>query len=545
MSQGSENAPATAPPQTTEEMLTEGMGRRDFMTRVAALGLTATGLSVFLSACANIAEDGITATPGPPAFPTPTPFTERPGSSPTPTPEPTSTPQPTATPTPSPLPLLGTEVARVSHLLRRAGFGASPEELDRFVDMGLDATVDYLLDYESVDDSEMEALLAGQEFDLEERLAHLQRWWLLRMVHTKRPLQEKMTLFYHGILTSSFRKAGKGPATLDQNQLFRDNALGRYDDLLKAISRDPAMLIWLDSRSNRKAAPNENYARELMELFSLGIGHYTEEDVRESARAFTGWEIRRKQFFFNPNQHDNGVKVFLGTPGNLTGDDVVDIIEAQPAAAEYITRRLFEFFAYDDPEPAVVQRLVKVFRDNDTEIKPVVREILTSDEFYSPRAARAIIKSPIELVASTARALKLETAGMPFPGALDAMGQVPFEPPNVAGWPGGTTWINSSTLLQRVNFANLVATGRSPRLRFDPVKLAEAAGAQTDEEQVDFFARLLLGGEIAREDRKLLVDYMAFIHEAGLLAAGRRPTLDEKLRSVVYLVLASPEYQLA
>jgi hypothetical protein len=238
---------------TIEELLTEGIGRRAFMARAAGLGLTATGISVFLAACAVIPEEGAagTATPTATLFPTPTPFLDMPPATATPisTGEPTASLTPTATPTPVLVaePLLSTEIARISHLLRRAGFGASPEELDGFVDMGLDATVDYLLDYESVDNREMETLLAGYEFDLGKRTP-LQRWWLLRMIHTKRPLQEKMTLFYHGILTSSFRKTGEGPEMLAQNNLFRDNAMGRYDDMLKAISRDPAMLIWLDSR---------------------------------------------------------------------------------------------------------------------------------------------------------------------------------------------------------------------------------------------------------------------------------------------------------
>ena len=258
------------------------------------------------------------------------------------------------------------------------------------------------------------------------------------MAYSARPLQEKMTLFWHGILTSSFRKTGKGPQTLVQNQLFRREGMGRYGALLKAISRDPAMMIYLDSRSNKKAAPNENYSRELMELFSLGIGNFTEVDVRESARAFTGWQLKRKtEFFFNTNQHDFGVKSFLGQAGNFDGDDIVDIIMAQPAAAEDVCGKLWSFFAYPDPEPEVVSRLAGIFRRNNSQIRPVVRAIFESEEFYSNRAVAALVKGPAELAAGTVRTLGIDTDFKRLDQPIGSMGQVLFDPPNVAGWPGG------------------------------------------------------------------------------------------------------------
>ncbi|MCH8901790.1 MAG: DUF1800 domain-containing protein [Chloroflexi bacterium] len=531
-----------------ERVLTQGMGRRAFMVRAAAMGLTATALPAFLTACAQIdaAADG---TPAATAalFPTPTPFrTPTVSATPslTPTPFGTRIAPPTATSQPAQATGLRTELAKTSHLLRRAGFGASPVELERFVAIGLPATVDYLINYERVDDDALERRLATQELDLEQKAAHLRRWWLTRMIYSERPLLEKMTLFWHGLLTSSFKKAGKGPAMLEQNQLFREKALGRYDDLLKAVSRDPAMMLYLDSRTNRKRAPNENYSRELMELFSLGIGNYNENDVRESARAFTGWELRRKEFRLNAREHDSGEKTFLGKTGPWHGDDIVDIIMEQPAAGEYISRRLFEFFAYDDPEPEVVLRLAGIFRDSHTEIKPVVRAILTSEEFYSPRAARAKLKSPVELVASTLRTLSLETDGAQFLKSMDSMGQVLFEPPNVAGWPGGAAWINSSTLLERVNFANLIATARRQKLTFEPASLAGAQGMTSTEEQVGFFVDLLLGGEIPADERAILVAYMNAL-DSGLLPRDSSASLNEKLRSLVYLLLASPDYQVA
>ncbi|MBM2831359.1 MAG: hypothetical protein HW414_411 [Dehalococcoidia bacterium] len=258
---------------------------------------------------------------------------------PTPTPTPTPTPPPTPMPSPAPEPLR----PRIARLLRRAGFGASKTELDRFAAMGLDATVSYLLDYEKVSDADLDLRLESQKLDLS-KLPNLQRWWTLRMLYTQRPLLEKMTLFWHGLLTSGISRVGRAEFMMRQNQLFRQQALGSFPDLLNAISRDPAMLIWLDSQSNQKSAPNENFAREIMELFTMGVGNYSEQDVRESARAFTGWFLRRNEFSFEPSQHDNGVKTFLGESGTFSGDDIVDIIIKKPATSDFICRKLFSFF---------------------------------------------------------------------------------------------------------------------------------------------------------------------------------------------------------
>jgi uncharacterized protein (DUF1800 family) len=374
---------------------------------------------------------------------------------------------------------------------------------------------------------------------------NLMQWWMLRMAYTERPLQEKMTLFWHGLLTSAFTKVGKGTAMFDQNQLYRDNALGKYDVLLKAVSRDAAMLIYLDSARNRKQAPNENFARELMELFTMGEGNYTEEDVRESARAFTGWGLQKKEFIFRRQWHDYGVKQFLGHRGDLDGDDVIDLIVMQPVAAEHISRRLFEFFAYDNPDELTVKRLAQRFRYGGYSVRPVIEDILTSDEFYSDRAYRAKIKSPIELVAGTYRALGIDTVDKPILVNLDAMGQMPFNPPNVAGWPGGATWINSNTLLERVNFAHDVAR-RSGRFLEQHLPQATKRGSVTaDFNPVDYFGALLLDGNIPQDDREALTEFASAIAKGG--AGSRRNTRREfdALTSVVYLLLSSPAYHLA
>jgi uncharacterized protein (DUF1800 family) len=408
--------------------------------------------------------------------------------------------------------------------------------------MGLQGTIDHLVGFDVVDDSDLEVRLAAQTMNIEQR-GNVKLWWLQRMAYSTRPLQEKMTLFWHGILTSSFSKTGVSSAMFVQNEMFRRMGMGRYSEMLKAVSRDEAMLIYLDSRTNRKSAPNENYARELMELFTLGVGHYSEEDVREAARAFTGWQLKRKSGFeFNTNQHDTGSKTFLGQTGAWDGDDVVDIIMQQPAAAEYIVRRLWEFFAYANPEPAVLARLVTVFVDNQTEIRPVVQAIFESDEFYSTKAFRGLVKGPAELVVSMVRTLDVETTFKSLRKGIEGMGQTLLDPPDVSGWAGGVAWINSSTLLERVNQANKVATGRSASLLFDPALFVGDVGA-TSETLVDFWVDLLLGGEISDVTRQELLAHAASLQVPT--PAGESVSVDEQQRSLVYLILASPDYQLA
>ncbi|HIB13219.1 MAG TPA: DUF1800 domain-containing protein [Dehalococcoidia bacterium] len=578
------------------------ISRRDFLRTAAALGLSAGALTIFEQACTT--AEILTTTPVPAPLPTatraatlppvtmptrvptatappvatpvandvstslptatrpPTPTltpvpaaTATPPPTPTPTatptPQPTATPSPTATPTPlsptpepTPRPLfLEDPRMRMGHLLRRAGFGANEEEMDRFLAMGEEATVEYLIEYEAADDSALEKRLSGLGLDLE-KLRDLQRWSLLRMIYTQRPLQEKMVLFWHGLLTSAFKKVGKGPYMLNQDQLFRRQALGEYDVLLKAISRDSAMLIWLDSRVNNKKAPNENFARELMELFSMGIGPYTEADVRESARAFTGWGLKKKDFIFRENQHDYGTKTFLGRTGEYSGDDIVDIIMEHPATAQFVCRKLFTFFVHDDPEAATLTSLARTFNDTRYSVKAVMRQILTSPDFYSSKAYRAKIKSPAEFVAGTVRVLGIETDGRPLNALTDRMGQILFSPFDVSGWPGGAAWINSSTLLQRLNFANKIATARSRSFKFDPLQVAQDHGFNTAAAALNHFILLLLDGQAPSQDRQILLDYAQGLD--GLSGSGNpSATVDEKLRSLVYLVMSSPDFQLA
>lgn len=435
------------------------------------------------------------------------------------------------------------EEVKLRHLLRRAGFGANPTELADYRKLGLQGTVDRLLNYDQVDNTDLEDRLKKLNLNMLQR-PEIQRWWLLRMAYTARPLEEKMTLFWHGLLTSSFSKARLPNLMRDQNEFFRKNALGRFPDILQGISRDPAMMLWLDLNQNLKSHPNENYARELMELFSLGIGNYTEQDVREAARAYTGWSYRPLLgFTFNSNQHDAGSKTFLGQTGNFDGDNVVDVIMRQPASPRFIAGKLFSFFAYPNPSAEVLGPLVDAYKGNDLSIKALVRAILTSDEFYSAKAYRAIVKSPIEFVAGTLRTLGIDNDGKQLAPAAISMGQEPFNPPNVAGWPGGRTWLASGTWLARVNFANRLAAAIPEANRPEAGALAGAASATAPADAVDKLLDLFLDGQSSPDGRQALIDYIT-PPGGGSLAGADKSWVEERRRGLAYLVLASPEYQL-
>src|SRR5713101_7942427 len=414
---------------------------------------------------------------------------------------------------------------RVAHLLRRAGFGATPAELDRYTAMGVTGATSALLNYQATSNQTLAAALATIDpatLAGGKGAGTIQAWWLQRMVQTARPLEERMTLFWHGLLTSGLDKVGPAPL-FTQNQLFRTTALGNFDDLLKAVSKDPAMMVYLDTETNRKGKPNENYARELMELFTTGIGHYTEDDVRESARAFTGWTLSgakqlryTMQSAFIPRFFDSGQKTFMGKTGNFTGDDIVEILVPLRATAERLSTRLFSFFAYQNPEPEIVHHLADTFQQSHYNVGAIVREIFSMDAFYSAKAYRALVKSPAELTAQTLRATGADArAYLAAANAMAPMGQVLFYPPNVAGWPGGASWINSSTLLNRLNFANAAAR-RAPM----------PSPAQT----VDQLTATLVDGNITSNTRDGLHAFAAAHPDdhAGLL----------------FMTMATPEFQL-
>ena len=275
------------------------------------------------------------------------------------------------------------------------------------------------------------------------------------MIATDSPMTERMTLFWHNHFTSQLPKVKWPSLMLQQNILLRHEALGNFATMLRAISKDPAMLIYLDNISNKKSHPNENFARELLELFTLGEGHYTEQDIKEAARAFTGWTVDRKsgKFRFNPRVHDFGKKTFLGRTGRFDGDDIIDIILEQNRTAEFITGKFYRAFVSPEIDEAEVARIAAVFRKSGYEIKALMYEILTTDALKREANRELLIKSPIELVVGTLRTFETpDTMGRYLFRVTRAMGQELFNPPNVKGWPGGKAWITTGSLVERRSF---------------------------------------------------------------------------------------------
>jgi len=380
---------------------------------------------------------------------------------------------------------------RVSHLLRRAGLGGSAEEIDLIVGFGFPAAVDYLVDFHEIPQTDAEYrpsraaeprkmrksiqdLPEDQRREVRQHLRVMTRiqlqeyraWWVRRMMVTPRPLEEKLTLFWHGHFTSGAEEVQSSRLIIEQNQLLRRHAAGRFGDLLRAICRDRAMLSYLNGALNRKDHPNENFARELLELFTMGEGHYTETDVTEAARAFTGWGFDEDGFRFRRGQHDFGEKTFLGRTGNFDGDDIVDIILEQPATATYIAAKLVRFFVSDNPPSPLVTRIAAGLRGSDFDIREAMRAIFKSREFYSPASMHARIKSPPEFVVGSVKALGISPEECDFwtlARAMGDMGQQLFQPPNVKGWDGGQTWITSTTLVNRARFVAAVQRGDGER----------------------------------------------------------------------------------
>ena len=352
-----------------------------------------------------------------------------------------------------------------AHLFRRAAFGPSRDDLLEADRLGFEGTIDLLCQGRPSATEDLETLvdvgrIAVQDDDGGDQL---RGWWLYCMLQGGHPLREKMTLFWHNHFATSLAKVQSSTLMFAQNCLLRTHALGRFGPLLQAIGRDVAMMVWLDSNSNVKGKPNENYARELMELFSLGVGHYTESDIREAARAFTGWRTDGVGFAIDAHLHDNGPKTILGQTGAWDGNDVVRILLEQPAAARFLVRKLYHFLVSEKTVPPdyLLEPLCDSFRRSDYDIAGLVRTILVSRHFYSAHAFRQRIKGPVEYVLGGVQAVYRrysednedyrslpQRALVPW---LSSMGQRLFEPPNVKGWPGGQSWLNTSTVLARDN----------------------------------------------------------------------------------------------
>jgi uncharacterized protein (DUF1800 family) len=444
---------------------------------------------------------------------------------------------------------LDTPRSQVAHLLRRAAFGYSPAELDEYAALGFDGALDRLLNPEQVDDSAAEQQLAPLAVDpsapdARKQIQPAKLWWFTRMLLTRRPLQEKMALFWHGHFATANHKVNNAPLMLRQIELFRQHGLGNFETLLQKVTRDPAMLIWLDNRQNRKGAPNENYAREVMELFTVGLGNYTEDDVKEGARAFTGYTLDRSlAFTFNARQHDDGPKTFLGQTGNFDADDVLGILVRHPATARFVTTKLFRYFAHANPDPATIDQLAATWTASGFDTRSTLRALFSSPEFLSPAAYHGVIKQPVDLVVGAIKALDAQSVRPTVVQSLARMGQDLLNPPDVGGWRGGEAWINASTLFERFNFANQLASGRDPGKPFfaDIPGTVAGRGIRDVDALADYYLGLLVDGDATPEARQALVDYANSAGGMTFDADG----LDAKARGLVHLAMAVPSYQLA
>ncbi len=463
---------------------------------------------------------------------------------------------------------------KVTHLLRRFGLGASEDEVNFYLEGGYDAAVDRLADYESAEEG-----FDVQIEDLEQgvlqvvRMPAVVNWWTLRMLMTRRPMQEKMTLFWHDHFATSASKVKFPMLMYAQNQILRKNATGNFRTLLSATSKDPAMLLWLDNQENSAGHANENFAREVMELFTLGIGHYTEKDVQEGARAFTGWTFQRgagkgkigkvkKQagatFSFTSRKHDSGNKTFLGNSGPLDGDDILNILCDQARTAEYITGKVWSWFVYPNPEIATIKRFADIFRAHNLEIKPLLKAIMRSPEFVSDRAVASEFKCPVDICVSTLRQLGIgETVGEAVRGAgknvvrseivpavlasdsMKKLGMSLMYPPDVSGWDGGAKWISSATLLQRIAWAErLFGKGKGQR---SPMRYATFQLFTKDPTPSGVVQKLLSVFDVRVKPEK--ADSLT---GAAAKACGGRLTeanADATASAVCRLLFTSPEFQ--
>lgn len=391
--------------------------------------------------------------------------------------------------------------ARTAHLLRRFGLGASEAEVDFYSAGGWEKAVDRLLNYESVP----EPVVYDDEFLMDPdgrmipnpRLAQVACYsWLLT---TTRPLQAQMTLFWHDHFATSTEKVSNGPAMYRYWQVLQNNATGRFSDLLLAVSKNPAMLYWLDNIENLKGRPNENFAREVMELFTLGEGNYSEKDVLEVARAFTGWSyavsingrtrpnrgeipIQRHEYYFDTFNHDSGPKSVIGQSGPWNGDDVIKILCELPRTAYYLTEKVWNWFVYPEPSKAVIEKHARVFATSGLEIKALLRSIMLDEEIFSDRAERKAIKNPVAFCVPTMRQLGFAAVmvtalegfthtdagrgraamqlGRMAQVSTSAMGMEILTPPDVSGWPSMTQWITTSTMVERMKWSDSLFSGQ-------------------------------------------------------------------------------------
>jgi uncharacterized protein (DUF1800 family) len=421
-----------------------------------------------------------------------------------------------------------------AHLVRRTRFGASHSDIRQALDDGPDATIERLLSAqtESADFIARDAALRRVALDSAD-IADLRAWWANRMLYSANPLVEKVALFWHGHFATSNAKVRSVRQMEAQNALFRRHALGSFRELLHEVARDVAMLVWLDGNANRRRQPNENFARELFELFALGVGNYSERDIKEAARAFSGWHVRKGEFWYNSLQHDTGDKTVFGKTDNFDGGDVVDLCLKQDAAPRFLAKKLLQLFVMQSPPDDAVAELAACIRENDFAIRPVLRTLFSSAIFFAPESQHTIIKSPADFVLGTQRTLEARINLRESVNLMTQLGQSLFEPPTVEGWKGGRTWINSATMLGRANFAAELTMGNRFGQIAEPAEVAAQFGWHDSHDAVHYYVELLLSRD-APPAREAIEDYLA-------QASG---PLSGRLRGIVHLLLTLPEFNL-
>ncbi len=475
---------------------------------------------------------------------------------------------------------------RIRHLHRRLGFGATPAEVDADVEAGFEATRKRLVEYPKTPvgiapDPQEFVWREGQDPD--SSAPRYRAWWVVRMLTTPRPLEEKLAIFWHDHFAVSDAKVGNGPMMLGYLQTLREHAGGRFGDLLSAVSKEPAMMRWLDLNRSIRGVPNENFGREVMELFTLGIGNYTEDDVKEVARAFTGWsyadiyrdlpgDANQKMrdaiaydrpfaaFSVTPALHDPGPKTILGRTAPYDGDAVLGLLANHPQTARHLCRKLWTYFAYDDPDPKLVEALAGVWKGSKGDVLAVVDAITKRPEFYSERCVRTRVKSPPDLVLGVARAMgvgrrllesrpptakptdpipkSILDAGTEASTSMARMGMTLFYPPDVGGWHWGAAWVSPAMMLERIRF-------RGVRLGAEGTKGAQAALQATAPSSVEALAAAMLDlFDVPLEEARRAPLVAALDRGGGLKALASPGGTASLLRSAMPVLMAAPEANL-
>lgn len=460
---------------------------------------------------------------------------------------------------------MDSERDRVRLLLRRFGFGASAKELDYYGQDGWKGAIDRLLAFDQVEAFPIDPTQFDGKGNVKPRDAQVA--WFCRMLTTRRPLEEKVTLFWHNHFATSAQKVSSGFMMHEQIDTLRTHGMGRFENLLLEMAKNPAMILWLDNQENLKGKPNENFAREVMELFSLGIGHYTERDIQEAARAFTGWRFRkvkgergRTEFYLDERNHDGDLKTVLGQTSKFNGEDICAILVSMPQSSRFIARKAWEWFGYGNPDDALVERIAQKYRAAHMETKALLRAIMEEPALYSEKSARGLVKNPVDFVVAPIRQLGfgeiLRSALQSRDGeagkrvltlanfariSTKGMGMDILFPPDVSGWnPRAEGWISSATMLERIKFGTKLLAGGG--LGQGATTIAGALSSASTAREVAALLNETL-------DAQLPATSLARVEEAIRVVAGTNQltekTLPRAASNAAKLIFGSPEYQFA